>query len=436
MHARSYPSILQSSPTMIAVKSSILLLILVSICGTALAGFYNDKVDRVVSINPKNYVKYFEKEPLVVLAEFYAPWCGHCQKLTPAYKAAAKKLDGLAKVVAVNCDEEVNKPLCGQYRIQGFPTIKLFKTVFDKAGKVKKFPVDYQGERSAKGLVDATLAAMPSRVKSLKANKTLNEDASAAILVPRTAAVPPLWKALSLKFPAIQFAAISASDVENLKRYLPNLPADYKPPMVYFTESYRKSGPDFVSYSGKLKLGDLSSFFKGKFDTSSNSGSARETGSVNESAPPLSAHEVSALSTESGFKDQCLQAPGICVVAFLTLEEEYPESLQQFNKSVAVLESVQRAEDKQQTQSLFHLHYVNVLTTGNQLATDLKVPTVYPTAVAIQAKKRRYVPLRGPFDEQGLLSWLNSIKSGSLASVAYTMDLRLNKPSTTNSDEL
>lgn len=52
---------------------------------------------------------------------------GHCQKLKPDYEKAAKSLKGLAKVAAVNCDEEGNKNLCAQQGIQGFPTLKIFK---------------------------------------------------------------------------------------------------------------------------------------------------------------------------------------------------------------------------------------------------------------------------------------------------------------------
>lgn len=47
--------------------------------------------------------------------------------LAPAWKKAADNLKGLVTLGAVNCDEESNRPLCGQYEIKGFPTIKIFK---------------------------------------------------------------------------------------------------------------------------------------------------------------------------------------------------------------------------------------------------------------------------------------------------------------------
>ena len=86
--------------------------------------------------------------------EFYANWCGHCKSLAPEYKKAAKALKGVVKVGAVDCDE--SKDLAGKYGVQGFPTLKIF---------TGKDSTTYQGERTAKGIAEAGLAATKKKVK-------------------------------------------------------------------------------------------------------------------------------------------------------------------------------------------------------------------------------------------------------------------------------
>ena len=48
----------------------------------------------------------FDKEVLEaeegVLVEFFAPWCGHCQRLTPEWAKAATELKGKVKVAALD----------------------------------------------------------------------------------------------------------------------------------------------------------------------------------------------------------------------------------------------------------------------------------------------------------------------------------------------
>lgn len=75
--------------------------------------------------------------------EFYAPWCGHCQKLAPEWKKAANNLKGMVTIAAVDCDVEANKALCGMYEIKGFPTIKVFSPELKpnkKTGQLTKVP--------------------------------------------------------------------------------------------------------------------------------------------------------------------------------------------------------------------------------------------------------------------------------------------------------
>ncbi|KAF2181051.1 thioredoxin-domain-containing protein [Zopfia rhizophila CBS 207.26] len=108
---------------------------------------------------------------ILVTAWFYAPWCGHCQNLKPAYEAAAKSLAGIAKVAAVNCDDKINKPFCGKMGVQGFPTLKIVRP-----GKKLGKPTieDYQGPRQAKGIVEAVKDMIPNNVVRVT-DKTLDE---------------------------------------------------------------------------------------------------------------------------------------------------------------------------------------------------------------------------------------------------------------------
>ena len=75
--------------------------------------------------------------------------------MAPEYKKAALKLKGIVKFVALDCDVDSNKALCASFSIQGFPTIKVF------GAGVKGMPEDYNGPRTAKGLVDYAVAKLP-----------------------------------------------------------------------------------------------------------------------------------------------------------------------------------------------------------------------------------------------------------------------------------
>merc|ERR1739847_90193 len=79
-----------------------------------------------------------------VLVEFYAPWCGHCKQLAPIWDKLGEKYADSETVVIAKMDSTANE--LEEVKVQGFPTIKLFKKGDNKV-------IDYNGERTLDGLV-------------------------------------------------------------------------------------------------------------------------------------------------------------------------------------------------------------------------------------------------------------------------------------------
>ncbi|CAL3972211.1 hypothetical protein PZA11_004609 [Diplocarpon coronariae] len=165
------------------------------------AGLY-PKSSKVVQLDGKNYDRLIAQSNYTSIVEFYAPWCGHCKNLQPAYEKAAISLQGLAKVAAIDCDAEANKPFCGKMGVQGFPTLKIVKPG-KKPGKPIVEP--YEGARTAKAIVDAVLDKIPNLVKrvddkSLEAWLAASNETAKAILFSDKGKTSALLKALAIDF--------------------------------------------------------------------------------------------------------------------------------------------------------------------------------------------------------------------------------------------
>ncbi|KAJ5278603.1 hypothetical protein N7478_003975 [Penicillium angulare] len=408
-------------------------------------GIYTKK-SPVLQLNQKTYGSLVANSNHTSIVEFYAPWCGHCQSLKPAYEKAAQNLNGLAKVAAVNCDEDENKPFCGQMGVQGFPTLKIV-TPSKKAGHPRV--EDYQGPRTAKGIVDAVVDRIPNHVKRAT-DKDLdkwlgqNEERPKAILFTEKGTTSALIRALAVDFlGAIDVAQVRNKESSSVEKFgveefptlvvVPGGDAEYKvyegelkkQPIIEFLSQFAEPNPDA---NGKAAAVNSKPKPKSKPKTKPASQEPAEGDDVEngassdtteakstQTAPVVPA--VSVLATPETLESACLASKSnTCVLVLLPGTGDADAEL----PSVATdaLSSLAEIAHKHSLRGakLFPIYSIPQLNTATEtLRSELSLADKQEVEIiAVNARRgwwRRYAG-EGDFGVSAVESWIDAIRLG------------------------
>ena len=77
-----------------------------------------------LALDTASFERHIGRSQLPVLVDFWAPWCGPCRMMAPAFEQAAGLLEPHVRLAKVNTEDE--QMLAARFNIRSIPTLALF----------------------------------------------------------------------------------------------------------------------------------------------------------------------------------------------------------------------------------------------------------------------------------------------------------------------